>query len=420
MQNFDLPTEIISALNAMNIKSATEIQAKTIPIAIQGRDILASSQTGSGKTLAFLLPIINSFIKTQSHALVLVPTRELATQVRDAFIKVTAQFKMPSALLIGGEPMPKQFSQLKNNPKIIIGTPGRVIDHLTRGTLKLNKVGTLVLDEMDRMLNMGMKEQIEEINKHLPNEKQVLMFSATMPAYIMELSRKYMINPERISVGSTTKPAAQIVQENINIDENDKFSELLKQLAKRQGSIIIFVKTKRGADKLAKMLTAQDHRSESLHGDLTQSRRDRVILSFRRSNYRILVATDVAARGLDIPHTEHVINFDLPMCAEDYLHRIGRTGRAGASGNALSFVSRDDASKWRAIDRLINKGEGSTGDAVFDRKGSAGGNNRRKPFGSRSDRPAFGDRKRTAGFAPRPERKDFDNTQVVYRKKKTA
>lgn len=375
MKNFNLPNEVILSLEQMKITAPTEIQKQAIPLAMEGNDILASSQTGSGKTLAYLLPVIDSYIKNKTMALVLVPTRELATQVRDTLTKVTTKIKLPSAVLIGGEPMHKQFAQLKVNPKVVVGTPGRIIDHLSRGSLKLDMVKLVVLDEMDRMLDMGMKEQLEEINKHMVGKRQVMMFSATMPKHILELSKKYTVDPKRITIGSVNKAAVQITQETLHVNDKDKFGELEKQLNDRKGSVIVFVKTKRGADQLAKMLKVNDHKAEAIHGDLTQGRRDRVISSFRASKHRIMVATDVAARGLDIPHTQHVINYDLPMCPEDYLHRIGRTGRAGNAGNALSFISPEDKIKWKAIDRLINQGESTSREEMM------GSKNRRRPFG---------------------------------------
>jgi ATP-dependent RNA helicase DeaD len=200
------------------------------------------------------------------------------------------------------------------------------------------------------------------------------MFSATMPKHIIALSQKYVINPKRITIGSTTQAASQIKQETLRVSDKEKFPELIKQLKQRDGSIIIFVKTKRGADQLAKMLKFEDHKAEAIHGDLTQGRRDHVIASFRSSRHRIMVATDVAARGLDIPHTQHVINYDLPMSPEDYLHRIGRTGRAGLSGCALSFISPEDNIRWKAIDRLMNQGESTS------REEMTGNKNRRRPF----------------------------------------
>ena len=410
MKNFNLSEELIIALETMNITEPTEIQKQSIPIAMIGSDILASSQTGSGKTLAYLLPVIDSFIKNKTTALILVPTRELATQIYSTLNKVTRYYKINSAVLIGGEPMPKQFMQLKKNPKVIIGTPGRIIDHLNRGSLKIDRIGITVLDEMDRMLDMGMKEQLEEINKFLPEKRQFLMFSATMPKHIITLSQKYLNNPVRITVGANNKAAAEIKQESIHISDKEKFSELTKQLDSREGSVIIFVKTRRSADQLAKMLKCENHKAEAIHGDLSQRQRERVILSFRKSNHRIMVATDVAARGLDIPHTQHVINYDLPMCPEDYLHRIGRTGRAGATGHALSFISPDDVIRWRAIDRLVHKGE-STPRSEFRN----GKNNRKRSFSKRAD----SDSKKFNSF-DNNRKKTFDGNSYGNKRKKVS
>jgi len=412
MKNFNLPEELITTLEKMNITEPTEIQKQSIPVAMSGMDVLASSQTGSGKTLAYLLPIINSFIENKTTALVLVPTRELANQICNALTKVTTSYKINSAVLIGGEPMPKQFMQLKKNPKVIIGTPGRIIDHLNRGSLKIDRIGITVLDEMDRMLDMGMKEQLEEINKFLPEKRQVLMFSATMPKHIVALSQKYLNNPVRITVGAANKAAAEIKQESVHIADKEKFSELNKQLGNREGSIIIFVKTKRSADQLAKMLRGENHKAEAIHGDLSQRQRDKVILSFRKSNHRIMVATDVAARGLDIPHTQHVINYDLPMCPEDYLHRIGRTGRAGATGHALSFISPDDVVRWRAIDRLVNQGE-STPRSEF-----RSSNNRKRPFGNNRRTDGTNSNKKFGSFN---KKREFDsNNNYGHRRSKVS
>ncbi len=392
MENFNnihLPKEVVESLTNMNITSPTDIQKETIPAAMEGLDILASSQTGSGKTLAYLLPIISSVVKTKGMGLVLVPTRELAQQVREVWVKIASKLRINSAVLIGGEPMPKQLAQLRNSPKIIVGTPGRIIDHLMRGSLKLSNVNIVVLDEMDRMLDMGMKEQLEEINKHIPEKRQVLMFSATMPKNIIALSQKYLVNPKRICIGSSTQAATLITQETLKLSDKDKFPELIKQLNEREGSVIIFVKTKRGADVLARMLKSEDHKAEAIHGDLKQGKRDRVIASFRRSHHRIMVATDVAARGLDIPHTQHVINYDLPMCPEDYLHRIGRTGRAGASGSALSFISPEDHARWRAIDKLINKGESTSREELLGDRKPGRKPRRNKSFATRSSRKDY-------------------------------
>lgn len=354
--SFDIPSFLHASLAKMGINTPTEVQAQAITPAIEGQDLLVSAQTGTGKTIAYLLPIISQLAKNHgSKAVVLAPTRELAAQIKEAAFKLLYGVKgVYTALLIGGEPMPKQFDQLRRAPRLIIGTPGRINDHLKRGSLKLQDTAFLVLDETDRMLDMGFSEQLDEIIGYLGEQKQTLMFSATMPHNILSLSKKYLNNPVRIMVGQNNTPAAKIKQDILHTSENEKFPKLLQELEARKGSVIVFVKTKRGADSLASMLKDSDHSANAIHGDLQQSKRDRVIAGFRNGKYRILVATDVAARGLDVPHIEHVINFDLPMLAEDYIHRIGRTGRAGAEGSALSFISPDDKRQWHAISRLMD------------------------------------------------------------------
>lgn len=414
MENFEhinLPQEIILSLKQMAITQPTEIQKQTIPLAMQGFDVLASSQTGSGKTMAYLLPLISALTDPSAGALILVPTRELAVQVNDNLNNLTRNLKISSVLLIGGEPITKQFHKLKSSPRVVIGTPGRIIDHLTKKTLKLSNVKVLVLDEMDRMLDMGMNEQLEQIDKYVPEQKQVLMFSATIPKRIIEISRRYSANPKHIVVGSSTKAAEQIKQETLKVSEKGKFTELTKQLESRSGSVIVFVKTKRGAESLAKTLRAEEHMAEAIHGDLKQGKRSHVIRLFRQNKYRIMVATDVAARGLDIPHTQHVINYDLPMCPEDYLHRIGRTGRAGAEGFALSFISPEDGARWKAIDRLINQGESTNARAAFQpRKNDRGFKNKQQAF-SQEHKRGFGQKdKRDIG------RGNFNNNSEHQRR----
>ncbi|WP_435641912.1 DEAD/DEAH box helicase [Micavibrio aeruginosavorus] len=359
MQNFHemgLPDALVRALDYMKFETPTPIQAQAIPIALAGNDILGSAQTGTGKTGAFAIPIIAKLIEfPESGALIMTPTRELAVQVADIVRKMLgSQPTMTLAVLIGGEPMDKQMRQLRTHPRIIIGTPGRINDHLQRGTVNFEKSNFLVLDETDRMLDMGFGIQIEKIIRTMPKERQTMMFSATIPPYIGKLSAQYLKNPQRISIGEESTAAPKIKQELIHTNHSEKYGALIGQLDQREGSVIIFVKTKHGADRLAHKLTQDDFRSEALHGDLRQNKRDRVIRSFRDKKYRILVATDVAARGLDIPHIEHVVNYDLPQCAEDYIHRIGRTGRAGAEGNALCLLTSEDGGKWKAIHKLMN------------------------------------------------------------------
>lgn len=357
---------LVAALQKLNITSATPIQSKSIPLLLEGKDILASAQTGTGKTIAYLLPILQGLLSSNddSTALVLVPTRELAVQVKDSILDVLGRgSSIFTAVLIGGEPMARQFSQLKRRPRIVVATPGRLNDHLQRGSVKLNTTRYLVLDETDRMLDMGFADQLEAIVDCLPKKRQTMMFSATMPGNMMKLAGKYLNDPQRISVGVENQAVAKIKQDMVRTSQGNKLPLLLKELDQREGSVIIFVKTKMGAEQLASQLRDENHSVDAIHGDLKQNHRTKVIQAFRNRKSRIMVATDVAARGLDVPHIQHVINYDLPQCPEDYIHRIGRTGRAGAEGFALCFVAPNETGKWNAIHRLMNPGE----------KGASGG-----------------------------------------------
>ena len=384
-----LPQQLTQSLERMNFTIPTPIQEKTVALACQGRDILGTAKTGTGKTLAFALPALAHLIRNEgSVVIVLTPTRELAQQVANAIRDLIGPKGFTRvALLIGGESFPRQLDMLYNNPRVIVGTPGRIIDHFERRTLRKFNFSFLVLDETDRMFDMGFSGQIEEIIKQLPKERQTLMFSATMDSKIERLASVYLNNPERVSVDSTIKPSENIKQETKHLKENEKYDVLVDELGKREGSVIIFVKTKHATERLAQDLEDLDYSTCAIHGDLRQNRRERVMGSFRKGRHRIMVATDVAARGLDIPHIQHVINYDLPHCPEDYIHRIGRTGRAGADGSALNLVSSQDRKKWDAIQRLINpelakqqssSRNGFGGDYSGDRRG--GGS--RSGFGS--------------------------------------
>ena len=334
----------------------TPIQRKSIPISLSGKDILGTAQTGTGKTLAFTIPMINKLlIDKNTMALIVCPTRELATQVMQTVLKLNVrEIGIGNALLIGGESMQKQLKKLKKRARIIVGTPGRINDHLKRQSLNLSKVSYLVLDETDRMLDMGFTPQIETILKFIPKEHQTLLFSATLPNNILRISEKYLNNPERIAIGSLSTPIEKIKQETFQITQDKKYHELINQLVERSGSILVFVKTKHGADKIVKRLKYDGHSADAIHGNLRQSKRDRVINNFRNGKIRILIATDVAARGLDIPLIKHVINYDLPQVPEDYIHRVGRTGRAGKEGSSLTFITPNDRSMWNSISRLID------------------------------------------------------------------
>ena len=359
MKNFnelDIENKLKNSIKYSNFITPTPIQSQAIPIALEGKDVLGTAQTGTGKTLAFTIPLINKLIiNKNAMALIICPTRELASQVMGTISKLTlGDIRIGNALLIGGESMQKQLRQLNKRARIIVGTPGRINDHLKRKSLNLTRVNYLVLDETDRMLDMGFTPQIEIILKFIPKEHQTLLFSATLPNNILKISEKYLRKPERISVGSVSTPIEKIKQETFQITPDKKYHELINQLVERQGSILVFVKTKHGADKIVKRLKYDAHSAEAIHGNLRQSKRDRVIRGFRSGKNRILVATDVAARGLDIPLIQHVINYDLPQVPEDYIHRVGRTGRAGKEGSALTFLTNNDRSMWREIQKLIN------------------------------------------------------------------
>lgn len=354
--SFALPDALLRSLDKMQFVTPTPIQAQVIPLALEGKDILGTAQTGTGKTGAFGIPLIAHLMQhPDARALVMVPTRELALQVMKMLeLMINKNQTIRTALLIGGEAIFKQFKQLQARPRLIVGTPGRINDHIGRHRLKLGDVSYLVLDEADRMLDMGFAPQIDQIIQFIPSTRQTLLFSATMPKNILTMAGKYLRDPVRISLGVDMLLAENLKQDIIYVSEEEKYAKLLNQLQEREGSIIIFVKTKMGADRIAKRLCQEKHQANAIHGDLRHQKRERVIRAFRESKYRILVATDIAARGLDISHVRHVINYDLPQCPEDYVHRIGRTARAGAEGCALCLIAPADRGKWRAIMRLID------------------------------------------------------------------
>ena len=400
-----------NSLSKMNFIKPTPIQGMAIPVALEGTDILGTAQTGTGKTLAFSIPLINKLILDKNaFALVMCPTRELATQVMEAIKSIISdKINIKTALLIGGESIQKQLRQLGNSSRIIVGTPGRINDHLKRKSLNLSATKYLVLDETDRMLDMGFTPQIELILKFIPKDHQTLLFSATLPQNILRISERYLKNPERVSTGSTSVPIAKIKQETLKVFKENKYDELINQFLARKGSILVFVKTKRSADKMVKRLREEGYSVDGIHGDLRQSKRDRVINAFRKGLKRILIATDVAARGLDIPLIQHVINYDLPQVSEDYVHRIGRTARAGSEGSALTFLTPDDRSMWNSINKLIDPNfkpaaNSLRRDSKNKRRGK-GPNNKKRKFRDkkkfygkgRTDRPPRNGEKKSFG-----------------------
>jgi ATP-dependent RNA helicase DeaD len=432
--DFQLPTTLADSLNTLGFTSPTPIQAQAIPHALEGRDILGSAQTGTGKTAAFMIPLITRLLNDPTaKGIVMTPTRELATQVADMTRKLIGQSQgIRTALLIGGEPMPKQYKQLSNRPRLIIGTPGRIDDHCRRNRDLLSDANFLVLDEADRMLDMGFSVQIDSILKYMTQERQTLLFSATFAGPIVKFAQRYLNNPVRVEIKADKITADKIKHDIVHTTIDRKFEQLQSELSTREGSVIIFVKTRRNADQLAKRLCYIEHadfHAEPIHGDLRQRQRDRTIKDFRSAKFRILVATDVASRGLDIPHIEHVINYDLPQNPEDYVHRIGRTARAGAEGQAICLLTPQDGRNWSAIQRLVFPNQAPIANSNFERDSKprrSGGGNRfqkggernyakkfdkgaeRSSFKKREDRfedRAFGDKKRS----DKPfERRSFD------------
>ena len=362
MHSFDqlnLSSDSLKILKGLKFENPTPIQEKVIPVALQGNDVMGTAQTGSGKTLSYILPIVEKLRKNVNDKfLILAPTRELSEQVFSVakiFLGHGKPFKAIN--LIGGKGIFSQINQLKKNPQIIIGTPGRINDLLERKSFSLSKCSIVVLDEMDRMLDMGFGYQVDKIMKQVNKNRQMIMLSATIPAQIRKVSSKYLNNPVNISIENNDVIETNIKQKVIETIPNEKVNELINQIDQRKGSILIFAKTKIGVDKLVKKLKANSVKASALHGGMRQNKRSKIMQNFRDERFRILVATDIASRGLDVPHIEHIINYDMPQAPEDFIHRIGRTARAGSVGEAVSFLTQKDTRIWKSIERLLNKEE---------------------------------------------------------------
>lgn len=354
-KDLNLPEQVVHVLDNMGLTTPTPIQEAAIPVALSGQDILGSAQTGTGKTAAFGIPLIVHLLENPGHnALVLTPTRELAVQIHEVLTKLAPKkSRLFAALLIGGASIGRQIMELRQNPRIVVGTPGRVNDHLDNKKLDLSKTHFFVLDETDLMVDMGFGPQIKRVVPHLPKVRQTLMFSATIPPKIETVAKAYLFDYVRVAVGSTTTPIEKIRQEVISLTTDQKYLELVHQIGKREGSILIFVKTKHGADRLARNLSKEGIEALAIHGDLNQNQRQRALNDFRNQKARILVATDVVSRGIDIPKIGHVINYNLPKVPADYIHRIGRTARAGETGSAVCLIDGPEMPLWREIKKFI-------------------------------------------------------------------
>ncbi len=343
--------QLLQVLDRLNFHKPTPIQHKTIPLGLSGQDVIGIAQTGTGKTLAFGIPMIQQLAQKEGSGLVLVPTRELAMQVHESLMKLDRKVKV--ALIIGGASMYKQIQQIARNPRILIATPGRLIDHTKQKNISLKDVNILVLDEADRMLDMGFAPQIQEILRQLPRKRQTLLFSATMPQQIVAIASEYMHLPVRVEVAKSGTVAEKVTQELFIVKKEAKKNLLCKVVAQYQGSILIFARTRVGAAQVSRIVRGAGLNAAEIHSDRTQFQRREALEGFRSGKYRVLVATDIAARGIDVSGIELVINYDLPDEAENYIHRIGRTGRAGDTGHAISFATPDQQNDVRGIEKLM-------------------------------------------------------------------
>jgi superfamily II DNA/RNA helicase len=346
---------ILKIIQNLKLELPTPIQRQAIPPALSGQDIIGIAQTGTGKTFAFGIPMLQLLSQSGGQGLIVVPTRELAMQVAESLKKLGQSAGLRTAILIGGEALDRQLFQLRRKPHMIIATPGRLIDHLKRRTFSLDRVSLIVLDEADMMLDLGFAPQIAEIFEQSPQERQTMLFSATMPPAIAKIAAKYMKTPISIEVAPQGTTAAEIDQEIFIIDGEERYEHLQKILTRYVGSVLVFVRTKHGVKNLTKKLQLAGHRAVEIHSNLSLGRRKAALEGFKTKKERILVATDVAARGLDINGIELVVNYNLPDNPEDYVHRIGRTGRAGKLGKAISLAAANEHKGIFFIEKLINK-----------------------------------------------------------------
>ncbi len=349
-----LSTDLLKALERLNFTTPTPIQHKAIPLALEGKDVIGIAQTGTGKTFAFALPMIQNITKNRGTGLIVVPTRELAFQVREEIDKAARGIGFKTALLIGGANIGQQIRSLKRQPHIVVATPGRLIDHIERKTVKLDRVQMLVLDEADRMLDMGFAPQINQVLKAVPDERQTMLFSATMPEEVSRISHNYMNDPVRVEVAPAGTSAKNIEQGMFYVEASKKL-ELLECILQeyKQSPVLVFCRTKRGTQKMARVLSRKGHKTEELHSNRSLNQRRYALANFKNGKSSTLVATDVAARGIDVKEIAVVVNYDIPEKNEDYVHRIGRTGRAGHTGCAVSFVLPGQYRDMRAIERLV-------------------------------------------------------------------
>ncbi|MBU4149130.1 MAG: DEAD/DEAH box helicase [Candidatus Omnitrophica bacterium] len=344
---------ILDILERIKFKVPTPIQIKAIPLGIQGKDIIGIAQTGTGKTHAFVIPMVQRLAQKKGMSLVLAPTRELAIQIHEAFQTIARPFGIRSACLIGGAPMEPQVQALRKCPRVVIATPGRLIDHMKRWNVVFDELVMLVLDEADRMLDMGFQPQIEQILRLLPKERQTMLFSATIPDKIMQITSRYMKLPVCVEVAPSGTAAEKVTHELFIVRKDAKLRLLGKILAQYQGPILLFSRTKHNAKRIVREIRNMRHSAAEMHSNRSLGQRREALEGFKSGRYRVLVATDIASRGIDVRGIELVINYDLPDDAQNYVHRIGRTGRAGHKGHAISFAMPDQSRDVKNIEKLI-------------------------------------------------------------------
>jgi ATP-dependent RNA helicase RhlE len=410
-QDFGLMAELLRAIDEQQYTTATPIQAQAIPAILAGGDVMAAAQTGTGKTAGFTLPLLQRLMVNRSdssnrkvRALILAPTRELAAQVEQSVVTYGRHLPLKSMTIFGGVGMQPQVNKLRRGVDILVATPGRLMDHMQRGTVKLDGVEMLVLDEADRMLDMGFIHDIKRIIKTMPRQRQTLLFSATFSKEIGILAEEMLNQPTRIDVAPRNTAAETVNQTVYPVHQNDKRA-LLQHLVStgKWEQVLVFARTKHGADRLAKQLDREGLTATAIHGNKSQGARTKALHEFKSNQVRILVATDIAARGLDIDHLPHVVNFDLPAVAEDYVHRIGRTGRAGRGGEAISLVSPEESKHLRDIEKLLRKpitqaqAEGFDASAVAHLNTTPQGRPGGKPHGKRPANKSRGRNRSNAG-----------------------
>ena len=356
-QALGLSDGMLKAVAEAGYTEPTPIQAQAIPAGLQGRDVLGCAQTGTGKTAAFVIPMIERLAAMPGSArgLILAPTRELASQIQQVIEKLGRHRRIFALVIVGGEDMQAQLRALRHQPRIIVATPGRLLDHMWNGTIVVSQFSIVALDEADRMLDMGFAPQLNQILDALPEVRQTLLFSATMPNDLSSLARVSVKNPVQVSIGKPATPVAGVTQMVHHTTHGEKTTLLLTLLREPDDSVLVFTRTKHRADRVGEALEKSGHRVAVIHGNRKLSQRRSALEGFKRGKFRVLVATDIAARGIDVANIAHVINYDLPNCAEDYVHRIGRTARMKAVGRATSFVTAEDHAQIRSIEKLLGK-----------------------------------------------------------------